>query len=132
MFRNGRPPARRPPAPNVTEVPSQTVQVQPEQPIVATPKTNPPAPPRPWPRERRHQYRRPNGSLEVPMPEEQPKTGFWHRLFNSDKTYGSAKRYHEDTVTPIPATTDEMAGTKPADANPLEPQPVPVATIPAL
>ncbi len=120
------------PAPTVVTVPSQTVQVQPEQPIVASPKTNLP-------------YRTPVVAarkpatnhvaaaepLEVPMPEDQPKTGIWHRMFGYQKqSTNTAKRYHEDTITPIPAPTDEVAGTKAEEEKPAETKPAPNPAIP--
>jgi tetratricopeptide (TPR) repeat protein len=120
------------PTPVITPVPNRTVQLPPEQPIVTTPRTNPPN------RTAVVTTRPPATNvvakaepLEVPMPDEQPKTGFWHRLFNSsDKSSTTAKRYHDDTVTPIPGTNDDMAGTKPAQEQPVEPKPAPTVTIP--
>jgi len=124
------------PAPTVATVPSQTVQVQPEPTIVSSPKTNPPS--RPTVVAVRtpatNRVATTTEPLEVPMPEEQPKTGFWHRMFGYQKPStntpaNSAKRYHEDTITPIPSPTEEMAGTK-AEEKPPEPKPEPAPAIP--
>ncbi len=113
-------------------VPTQTVQIQPETPIVTSQKTNPPSHPTVA------TLRTPASNtvattepLEVPMPEEQPKPGFWHRLFstNTNKPASTAKRYRDENVTPIPADNDEMAGTKPAEEKPVETKPAPVTTI---
>ena len=113
------------PAETVTPVPTQTVQIQPEPQIVATPPTNPPAAnPRlvtvtaATPVPATNLVVTPE-SIELPMPEEQPRRGFWHRVFGAGKSADSAKpAYHGDNLTPIPATNDQMAGTKPAEENP--------------
>ncbi|HEX4350006.1 MAG TPA: tetratricopeptide repeat protein [Verrucomicrobiae bacterium] len=120
------------PAPVVVTVPSQTVQVQPEQPIVASPKTNLPFRTTPVVAARTPATNRVTNAepLEVPMPEEQPKTGFWHRMFGYQKpSTNTAKRYHDDAITPIPAPTDEVAGTK-AEEKPPEPKPAPAPSLP--
>ena len=118
------------PAPTVVSVPSETVQVRPEPQIVTSPRTNPPNRPTivSTPRKPVTNTVASREPLEVPMPEEPPKTGFWHRFFASDKSDGSGKRYREDTVTPIPpAATDEPAGTKAEDQKPAEPKATPVS-----
>jgi tetratricopeptide (TPR) repeat protein len=114
------------PAPTVTPVPVQTVQVPPEAPIVASPKPNPPvtnppavtvaaAPPPPA----TNAAVTPE-SIEVPMPEEPPRPGFWHRVFGSKKSYGAAKPGNQaGNLTPIPANAEQMAGTKPAPEKPV-------------
>jgi tetratricopeptide (TPR) repeat protein len=107
----------------IKPVPTQIVQVQPETQIVVSPRTNPTVAntvvvvPKPATNPVAS-----TGSVEVPMPEEQPKTGFWHRIFAYSKP-GPAKQNHDDTLTPIPAVTDEMAGTKASDEKPPEPPP---------
>jgi len=117
-------------SPAAPAVPAQTVQVQPETPIVTSPKTNRPTHPMVV------AARTPASNVaaapepvEVPMPEDQPKSGFWHRLFNADKTSTNAKRYHDDTVTPIPASNEEMTDTKPAEEKPVEARPAAGTTI---
>ena len=118
------------PEPVVTPLPAQTVQVPPAPPIVTTPATNPPKPavvvavakpvtnvvaaPEP---------------LEVPMPEPEPRHGFFHRLFSSNKS-SDAQPYRGDNLTPIPANSDTPAATKPAQPKPVEVKPVPLASLP--
>jgi tetratricopeptide (TPR) repeat protein len=120
-----------PPSASVTPVPTQTVQVPAKTPILATPQTNPPpvavaaAVTEPKPATNAVAAAEP---IEVPMPEEAPRPGFWHRVFNSSKS-ASSKRYHNQTV-PIPADTEEMAGTKPDVEKPSEPKPAPAKSVP--
>ncbi len=53
---------------------------------------------------------------EETVPEEQPRRGFFRRLFGSNPDKGaSGLRAPPENVTPIPATTEELAGTKPAE-----------------
>ena len=106
----------------VAAKPVQTVQVQPEPQVIATPKTNPPMTPvvnvpvrTPSPATN---AANPQESLEVPTPEEQPHRGFFRRLFGSDNRGASQLRARPENVTPIPAGTDEIAGTKPANEKP--------------
>lgn len=115
------------PPENVTPVPPQTVQVQPEPTIVATPQTNPPATNPPVvtvavakPATAANPIVVTNESIEVPMPEEQPRRGFWHRVFGAGRSSDSDKpAYRGENLTPIPATNDQMAGTKPAQEKPV-------------
>lgn len=104
-------------------VPMQNVQVQPEPPIVTTPTSNPAV--------TRTTTATPE-SIEVPMPEEdQPRHGFWHRLFTTYRTNSPAKpRSPEENVTPLPANNEESADTKPADEKPAEVKPVPITSFP--
>ena len=142
-------------------LPTQTVHVRPEPTLVVAPKTNRPShpvvavPAKPAVTNASAAQ----APLEVPMPEEEPRPGFWHRLFKGDKpsTPTSAKRFHEDnpqpdsepdsasvsspapppapapapapTPAPVPAANDEIAGTKP-EAKAAEPKAQPVASIP--
>jgi len=101
--------------------PVQAVQVQPEPQIMATPRTNPPVTPvavtAPKPRPATSVAAEPE-SVEAPMPEEQPEPphrGFFRRLFSSEKPGASQLRSRPENVMPIPASADEMAGTKPAN-----------------
>jgi tetratricopeptide (TPR) repeat protein len=116
---------------------TQTVQIQPEPEIVTQPKTNRPMHPTvmtapkvtaPKPAEvATTNAAAPQEPLEVAVSDdEQPRAGFWHRLFNGDKP-GSAKRYHAETFTPIPATNDQIADTKPEE-KPVEAKPQPVTS----
>ena len=118
-------PSTQTPEPVTSTVPTETVRVQPATPIVTTPRTNKPGPTatatsKPKPATNVVARKQP---IEVPMPEEQPHHGFWHRLFNSDNP-SSPKSYREDTSTPI-QDTSEIAGTKPAEEKPAEPTPAP-------
>ena len=73
---------------------------------------------------------------DASAPEEQPRHGFWHRLFNSDK---SGKRYREDSasapspsaapVTPPPAPETKVTTTAP-ETTPAAPA-APAAATPA-
>jgi tetratricopeptide (TPR) repeat protein len=127
------------PAPTqpVTTIPEQTVQVQPETPIVVAPKTNPPAsrppattavvsaPP--------HATNPPVApeSIEVPMPDDQPRRGFFHRLFGTYRTNSVAKpNARGENLTPISAPTDTMADTKPAEEKPAATKPAPAPSFP--
>jgi tetratricopeptide (TPR) repeat protein len=120
--------AQYPPAPrlaNVISLPAQSVQVAPAPPIVTSPRpaaslpataaapaANPAASPEP---------------LEVPMPEPEKKTGFWHRLFSSDNPPSSPRpAYAGAGLTPIPAATEPEPDTKPAAEKPDEVKPAPV------
>ncbi len=117
------------PAQTVTPLPTQAVQVQPEPPIVTSPKTNPPAVTvaAAAPAARVTNTPVTPESLEVPMPEEPPRRGFWHRVFGAGKSSDNAQpAYRGENLTPIPATNDQMAGTKPADAKPADVKPAPV------
>ena len=113
------------------QVPSQVVQVQPEPTIVTTPRTTPPSrttvATAPTPATNVVANTQP---LEVPMPEEQPKPGFFHRLFNSSdkKSESTGKNYSENMVTPLPGSSEELASTKPEE-KPAESKPAPVAPV---
>lgn len=126
------------PSPPVTPIPTENVRVAPEPAIVATPRTNTEpynAATRPTVLAARtpptNAVARPE-PLEVPMPDDETKPGFWHKLFgnnngNADNPSSAptpAKRYHEDAVTPIPEPPEEIAGTKAGNEKPLEPRPV--------
>ena len=53
-------------------------------------------------------------SAELPMPEPPPKTGLWHKLFNSGKTTSAPNaEYLEKGLTPLPSS-DETASSAPA------------------
>ncbi len=116
------------PEPSVTPVPTQTVQVQPEPQIVASPTSNPPATQAATARRARAPEAavKPE-SIEVPMPEERPKTGFWHRLFGANRTDRPANPPNgEENPTPPPANAGELAGAKPAEGKPAALKPAPV------
>ncbi len=123
------PPAERPTV--VSNLPTQTVQVQPAPPIVTSPKTNPPvateiatitAP-------ATNVDSTPAEPLEVPMPEPEKKPGFWHRIFSAKKSPSTANgKYLGQGLTPIPAITEPEPATKPAPVKPVEEKPVPVAS----
>ena len=114
----------------VTPVATQAVRVQPEPEIVVTPKTNRstrvtvastarPAAPAVTVQE----------SQEVAVPEEeQPKPGFWHRVFHSDRSSGGTKPdARTDNLKPISAPA-ELAGTV-AEEKPAESKSEPVTGI---
>jgi tetratricopeptide (TPR) repeat protein len=106
------------PAPVVTPVPAQEVQVQPEPPIVTTPKSNPPVV---IATTRATNLTAATESLEVPMPEEEPKPGFWHRLFKASKAPSAEEtKYRGEDLTPIPATPEPAPTTKAAEPKPAE------------
>jgi tetratricopeptide (TPR) repeat protein len=123
------PPPRASEEDNYTPPPStpvQTVQVAPEEPIVASPKTNrpvtvasakiePPAQTQP---------------VEVPMPPEQKKPGFWHRLFGGSSPSNEANsKYLGSGLTPLPPGGDAtVQPTKTSELPPAKPamQPAPV------
>jgi tetratricopeptide (TPR) repeat protein len=95
-------------------VPVQVVQVAPAPTIVTkpTPTVVTAAPP---------------VEVEVPMPEPVPekKTGFWHRVFGSNKTAGTPKPdYLEKGLTPLPAGGEPVVH---ASTRPVEPVPAPVS-----
>jgi tetratricopeptide (TPR) repeat protein len=119
-------------APAAIPVATQNVEVQPEPKIVAAPapKTTPPSHTvLATPRSPATNVAARTEPLEVPMPEEQTRPGFWHRLFNSDTTT-SAKRYHEDTVaTTMPATNEDISGTKPEEETPADTKPAPAVSM---
>jgi tetratricopeptide (TPR) repeat protein len=81
-----------PPVKAVAVPPPQVVKLSPAPQIVTTPKTTvAPAPVTPE-------------SLEVPMPEEPKKTGFWHKLFGGNKNDSPpAAQPANPDVTPLPA-----------------------------
>jgi len=86
------------PAPVVAAVPTQVVKVQPDAWIVTTPKpateTSPVTP----------------ESIEVPMPDQPPKPGFWHKVFGSNKGDNMAPTKNiEQTLTPLPAASEPAA-----------------------
>jgi tetratricopeptide (TPR) repeat protein len=117
------------PTPTVTPVPIQTVQVQPPQPIVTSPRTNPPYHPR-------VAATRPQLTnvvarvepTEMPTPDEQPKPGFWHRLFvGTNRPSATAKRQNEPIQNPAPG--EEMAGTKPAEEKSIDNKLEPVTAV---
>jgi len=115
----------------VAPVATQPVHVSPEPEIVVTPRTNRSTrvtvatAPRAAPTAVAAQE-----PPEAPVPdEEQPKPGFWHRVFHGDRSSGGTKpEYRPDNLKPIPATTEELAGTV-AEEKPVLPKPDPVASI---
>jgi tetratricopeptide (TPR) repeat protein len=114
-------PAPAPPAVVTTQVASQSAKVQPasatETAVTLGTKTNRPvhvavaAAAKPAVNDGA-----PAEPAGVAMTEEdQPRPGFWHRLFGTNKSPGNAKsRYGNENLKPIPGGGEEMAGTKPA------------------
>ena len=97
----------------------QTEQVKPEPQIVATPAATvmvtsaPPAA---------------SETVEEPMPAEQPKRGFWHRLFGPSKNDSAGEsKYLGAELTPLPADsqTAVQSGAPPAETK-AAPAPAPV------
>ena len=97
------------PAVAANPVPAQVVQVPPAPPIVTTPPAKVAA-------------TAPANPLEVPLPEPAPKkSGFWHKLFGSDKNTSAARQqYLETGLTPLPASDEPAphAVARPADETP--------------
>ncbi|HEV2694036.1 MAG TPA: tetratricopeptide repeat protein [Verrucomicrobiae bacterium] len=103
--------------PAIKPMPVQVVEVQPEVPIVTTPRpetaqaaVQPPA--------------ETNAGMEMPVPEEPPKKGFWSKIFRGQPPgdYDSTK-YRGEGLTPLPANNDASTETKPVvvpAAKPLE------------
>ena len=123
------PPVERPAV--VSNLPTQTVQVQPAPQIVATPKTNPPmtTPTVTAAAPATNIDSIPTEPLEAPMPEPAKKPGFWHRVFGTNKSPGATNpKRLEQNLTPIPAITEPEPATKPAEAKPVEVNPVPVTS----
>ena len=98
---------------SVITTPVQVVQVPSPPPVVAKPNnavavvTSPPPP---------------VVSVEVPMPEPEKKSGFWHRLFSSDKAEPKPK-FLEKGVTPLPS------GGEPAPQSVAKPAVTPPAVV---
>jgi len=116
-----------------TSVTPQIVQVRPAPQIVTTPRTNPAivvnTPLTPLAPVHTNPVVAANDPLELPVPDEQPKSGFWHRLFGaSDKSATNSKARPSNNFTPIPANNDQIAGTKPEEEKPVEPKPAPVTS----
>jgi tetratricopeptide (TPR) repeat protein len=150
------------PAPAPTPAPApvthQVVPVHSAPAIAVAPRTNPPSHPTMMsPKPVATNAMAPAEPLEAPMPEEQNRPGFWHRLFAGEK--GTGKRFRDDaasapttkpttesaaapaappvapqiTVPAAPAVTatnEEIAGTKPEEEQPAETKPAPVVAIP--
>ena len=116
-----------PPPTRPTTIPTQVVKVQPAPQIVVTSKplevvsvptattqTSTPAVTQPATPE----------SIEVPMPEEPKKTGFWHKLFGGSKNEPpTVVKSSNPDVTPLPATTEPEPK---APARPIYAEPAPV------
>ena len=115
----------------VTPVATQPVRVQPEPVIVVTPRTN--RPNRPTvvtaPKPATNVVAAPEPQ-EAPVPDdEQPRPGFWHRVFHNDKPSAAAKpSFRDDNLKPIPTNAETIAGTVPEE-KPVEPKPEPVTSI---
>ena len=114
--------------------PTQTVQIPPEPAIVTTPKTNPPV--AVTAAAHATNVVATSEPLEVPMPESEKKTGFWHRVFSSNKSPSPAKpAYRTERLSPIPVATEPEPTTKSAELNtssenPAATKPAPVASFP--
>jgi tetratricopeptide (TPR) repeat protein len=133
--------------PTTTPLPTQTVHGRPEPTVAVSPKTNRPSHPMAATTVKPAVTNTigAQAPLEAPMPEEeQPRPGFWHRLFKGDKPSppSSAKRFHEENSepasepdsasasesvsTPAPAPTPTSTPV-PAPASTSTPAPVPAA-----
>lgn len=107
------------PPQEIASAPAQTVQVPPEPEIVTTPQRSSRSTSNPASGNTFAQQQ----PLETTVPDDQPKSGFWHRAFSSNKDKTS------DTsggigVTPLPGTTEEVPDSKPREPEP-EQQPFP-------
>lgn len=118
-------PSIPPPVREATQVPTQTVRVQPEAEIVTTPRAYHPAPTAPAPATNTvAATATTQEQIEAPMPDDQSKSGFWHRWFGYNKPQNTPPPANPgETVTPIPGTAEDVASDK-AQEKPATPQPV--------